>query len=139
MATIRIYPSDGRASYDAEVITGAEALERIGLGDIATDADRRGLVVWAGYPRPFACGNTRVRGYGPLDREAENDRDGKGRRYQQLHRTNQRHCSGEVLFSFAGVGGKPENHFLINTSLVVSLDRLPDDSHSLAMRTGWTG
>lgn len=123
-----------------EIILAADALVRVGLADLATPYEFRALVRWTGYPRPFPCGHTAAYGFGPLDRpelheSRENLIHGKGRRYQQTVRVNQYQCSGDVLFSWQGWS---EHGHSINTSLVVSIDTLPDDKRT-CLKIGWTG
>ena len=124
-----------------EIMLAADVLARVGLGDLAGPHEYRDLVEWTGYPTPFACGHTSVYGFGPLDKPElhethEGKRAGKGRRYQEKVRVNQHQCSGDVLFVWQGISetrGTP-----INTALVVSVDRLPDDGRT-CLKIGWTG
>jgi len=66
-----------------EIITAAEALTRVGLGDLVTDSCHRSRVEWAGYPRPFSCGHTGIYGSGPAKEGLTPDRKGSHREYQE--------------------------------------------------------
>jgi hypothetical protein len=123
--------------YDAlgvegEIITEAEALRRVGLGDLAPDETHHARYVeWKGYPQPFHCGHTAVYGFGPLDDPEKNDRRGSGRRYQENVRVSQHHCSGNVLFSWGGVGLSTRYDgrkyaYRLNSGMAVSVDTIPD-------------
>lgn len=111
-----------------EVITAAEALARVGLADLAGDHEHRTLVDWTGTPQPFACGHTDTYGYGPLDRPDENDRQGKGRRYQGLARVSQHVCSGPVLWSWACVGTGTGGHYRLRLGFGVVITHIDDDA-----------
>ena len=123
-----------------EIITIREALTRVGLAGLADESSDRGHVEWVGYPSPFGGGDIRVRGYGPLrgdtdeEREASklsNDRDGSARLYQQPHKISQHFCGGDVLFCWGNVGGIARGTpFHLNSATVVSIDKLPDSNTS---------
>ena len=123
------------------IILAADALDCVGLIELAGPQEFRSLVQWNGYPRPFSTGHTAVYGFGPLDKpELHEDREGKrkgaGRRYQQKVRVNQHMCGGDVLFYWCAISetrGVP-----IGMALVVAVDRLPDDN-STCLKIGWTG
>lgn len=92
-----------------EIITLREALDRLGL-DIVSTADDA-LIEWKGYPKPFACGHTRLAKEG----------------YASTIRVSQHRCSGTVLFAWRCVSSaKP--HFALNCGAFVSIDTREGDT-----------
>lgn len=111
-----------------EVISIREALKRVGLESLATESHDREFIEWDGYPIPFAVGHTAVKGFGPLDNEANNDVNGKGRRYQQIVRISQHHCDGRVLFCWGGIlfSGAKRTAYRASWGLNIVIDETPD-------------
>jgi hypothetical protein len=128
-------------SQKPEIITLSEALSRIGLGDLLPDGDRH-MVGWNGYPRPFACGTTEVRGEGPFAAgvsESDNDSKGCARLYQERVRVSREVCNGNVLFSWSlyshGIDG---TFFRLNSGVAISV-RETDDGHDLRLKLVFMG
>lgn len=94
----------------AEIITGNEALRRIGCSELCDPMHEDRLVAWLGHPAAFACGDTKPAG--------RND-DGS---YTYARRFNRSFCAGSVLFSFQCVSTTSSRRFYLAHSLVVSID-----------------
>jgi hypothetical protein len=75
---------------DGEIITVREALTRIGLEElIPGEYAAADLVLWRGYPKPFACGHV-----------VNEQRSCDGVAFTTPARVNQSYAGGAVLFSF---------------------------------------
>ncbi len=106
-----------------EVITAAEAFERVGL-KIRPHWAEDTYIHWTGYPTLFDCGHTATYGFGPLDDPDNNDARGSGRRYQEEVRIGQFWCSGAVLMSWSLVDSR--HKWVARNAVVVSVDETPD-------------
>lgn len=123
---------------NAEIITVREALTRLHLEGLIPDGGRADwLVEWSGYPKPFACGHDRVRGFGPLHEDKPNDQYGSARWYQEKCRVNQFLCSGAVLFSFPCVSDSKQ--YYLDSTFCIVIDHPPDVQIDTVLKAVFSG